>query len=510
MKLRNVKRISEFSLKILNDLGIDATVFANDKVHLEQSAVDELISLMELAHTVERIKAAKSDFFDVDDSAIVKIAVCPDFHKGAGIPIGTVLATKGFFVPQAIGNDVNCGMRLHLTDLDYDTVMAKRDKLEAVFRKIFFEGGRDIPMTRHQRESLFLNGLLGLIEAVPKTQRQGLWAHFHDLVSMSTLERIHSLGSLDAEFTHGLEDFLGRENELSRDNQIGSIGGGNHFVELQVVEKIIDRSTAHAWGIRQGQVVVMIHAGSVMLGHHAGIKIRNELGKVFPPDLTHPDNGIFPISFAGANAASAQKIMNAIYNAANFAFANRMFLSLMAYEGLRRVYGEASYELLYDAPHNMVWKEEVDNEQVFVHRKGATPARNMEAMVGTPFRYYGEPVLVPGSMGSSSFILRGLGFADSMSSASHGAGRKLSCGQALGVSEEDFQEFLGEFQIVMPVNLKDPAIALRKDIVKKRLAELKKEAPFAYKGIGPIIETLNVADIAASVVKVRPIMTIKA
>jgi len=510
MKLRNIERVNNFSLKILNHFGIEATIFANPEVYLEQSAVDELISLMKLASTVEKIQADKNDFFENDNPAIIKIAVCPDFHKGAGIPIGTILATKGFFVPQAIGNDVNCGMRLQLTGFDYDTVMAKRNELEAVFRKIFFEGGRNIPMIRSQREQLLLNGLFGLIEAVPKTQRQGLWAHFHDLVNISTLERIHSFGSFDALSTLGLEDFLGRENELSRDNQIGSIGGGNHFVELQVVEDIIDNSTAHAWGICQRQVVVMIHAGSVMLGHHAGNVIRSELKKVFPPGLEHPDNGIFPMSFTGANAVSARKIMSAIYNAANFAFANRLFLSLMAYEGMRRVCGEAQYKLLYDSPHNMVWKEKVGSHDVFVHRKGATPARDTEAMNGTPFAFYGEPVLVPGSMGSSSFILRGLGCVDSMSSASHGAGRKLSCGQALRISEKEFQKFLSEFWAVTPVNLNDPSIAFRKDIVKAKLLELKKEAPFAYKGIGPVIMTLNEAGIAASVAKVRPIMTIKA
>ena len=130
-------------------------------------------------------------------------------------------------------------------------------------------------------------------------------------------------------------------------------------------------------------------------------------------------------------------------------------------------------------------------------------------MSNTPFAYYGEPVLVPGSMGASSYILAGNGFAGTLSSAAHGAGRALSRGKAMKGFEREFEKFLQEFRIVTPVDLKRQDIKRRKEIVTKKLAELKQESPFAYKGIGPVIETIAGAGIARPVAELKPLMTIK-
>src|SRR5262249_2933494 len=132
---------------------------------------------------------------------------------------------------------------------------------------------------------------------------------------------------------------------------------------------------------------------------------------------------------------------DSLHNAANFAFANRMMLALIAIEALRSECGELDCELLYDAPHNMVWREELGGEPVFLHRKGACPARGLSQLANTPFAFYGEPVLVPGSMGASSFVLAGAGNPESLWSASHGAGRLLSRGDALKGSDEAFRQF---------------------------------------------------------------------
>jgi len=130
-------------------------------------------------------------------------------------------------------------------------------------------------------------------------------------------------------------------------------------------------------------------------------------------------------------------------------------------------------------------------------------------MAETPFAYYGEPVLVPGSMGASSFVLAGQGQAAALSSASHGAGRSLSRGDALQGYEEEFQRFLARFRVVTPVDLRRPEIKLRRDIVEKKLDEIRQEAPYAYKGIGPIIQTLTDAAIARPVAELTPLLTIK-
>jgi tRNA-splicing ligase RtcB len=176
---------------------------------------------------------------------------------------------------------------------------------------------------------------------------------------------------------------------------------------------------------------------------------------------------------------------------------------------LRTVFGDVAAPLLYDAPHNLVWREQLDGETIYLHRKGATPARGYEQMAGTPFAYYGEPVLVPGSMGASSFILAGRGNPESLWSASHGAGRVLSRGAALKGNEEAFAEFLKRFRVVTPVDFRRVDLQMRRDILDKKLDDIKMEAPFAYKGIGPIVRTLTDAGIAQPVAELKPLMTIK-
>jgi tRNA-splicing ligase RtcB len=194
-----------------------------------------------------------------------------------------------------------------------------------------------------------------------------------------------------------------------------------------------------------------------------------------------------------------------MHNAANFAFANRLFLALIAEEALARACGELDMSLVYDAPHNLVWK----HDKSFIHRKGACPARGLEDMAGTPFAWYGEPVLVPGSMGAPSYVMAGMGNEDSLWSASHGAGRALSRGEALKVSDEEFERLMRDVRVVTPVDFKRQDVRQRRDIMAKKMEDIKKEAPFAYKGIGPVIDTLKNAGIARSVAELKPLMTVK-
>lgn len=417
MKDDRLIRLTESSYRIANPYQIDTVLFANDDVPVESAAVNELLGLLELQRTVERIAAADRDFFATEPS-LCKVAITPDFHKAAGVPVGTTLATRGFVVPAAIGNDVNCGMRLHVTSLQEERVRAVVDELETHLRRAYFEGGRNIPMTRTQREALLRDGLLGLLLSVPKSQSEGLWTAFHRWAERD-LDRVEQSGSLPSRSTFGLHDFLGPQ-ELSRDAQIGSIGGGNHFVEIQRVEKIFDSVTAHAWGLKPGLVVVMVHTGSVSVGHLSGSYYRDVVRRIFPRGLPFPNNGVFVLPNGGRHAKEAELFWDCLHNAANFAFANRMMLALIALQTLEQTCGELDAHLLYDAPHNLVWREHLDGEEIYLHRKGSCPARGLEQMAGTPFAFYGEPVLVPGSMGASSFILAGGGNCQSLWSASHG------------------------------------------------------------------------------------------
>jgi tRNA-splicing ligase RtcB len=349
-----------------------------------------------------------------------------------------------------------------------------------------------------------------LLDAVPRSQTTGLWSLVRELNVGADLDRVEQRGSLRAERVFGLDDFMGPTDRVSRDSQIGSIGGGNHFVEIQRVETILDRGTAHAWGLRPGMVTVMVHTGSVSVGHLCGGYSRDVVRRLFPATLRHPDNGIFVLPDGERHRAEMSLFRDALHNAANFAFANRLFLALMALAGLRRVCGAGvGFPLLYDAPHNMVWREERNGKTVYIHRKGACPARGFAAMAGTPFAYHGEPVLVPGSMGASSFLLAGGGNAGSLESASHGAGRALARGAAVRGHDAEFRAFLESFRVVTPLDLRRPEVRARRDIVAKKLEELKQEAPYAYKGIGPIVETLTEAGIARPVAELRPLMTVK-
>jgi tRNA-splicing ligase RtcB len=232
--------------------------------------------------------------------------------------------------------------------------------------------------------------------------------------------------------------------------------------------------------------------------------------QIHPEKLKHPANGVFVLPEGARHRGHADTFWDALHNAANFAYANRLFLAVMAVAGMRRVFGDrVGADLVYDAPHNFIWRDEVDGEEVVVHRKGATPARGFGAMAGTPFAYHGEPVLVPGSMGVSSFVMVGLGNEGSMASASHGAGRALSRGDAMRGFDDEFRKFLERVRVVTPTDLRRADVRSRPDILGKKLDEIKQEAPFAYKGIGPVVETLAAAGIARPVAELTPLMTVK-
>lgn len=508
MSLNELRRIDANRLKLINPYGIDVTLFANEVVPIEAVAVSELQSMLQLQETIEAVYEACPEKFSVEP-AIERVALTPDFHKARGIPVGTILETRGFLVPQAIGSDINCGMRLHRTSLDADQVKASADALETACRSIFFEAGRRIPMAYEHREALLHSGINGLFDTVENSFDEGIWSYFHRTDPDETLSRIDRRGCLPARRVYGLEAMLGQRGRLHRDSQIGSIGGGNHFVEFQRVERILDGQIAHAWGLEPGMVTVMVHTGSVSVGYASSSYYRDQVRLRRPPSVRKPDNGIDILPLGPEETETESVFWDAMHNAANFAYANRMFLALMAWASLEKCFGEIHCDLLYDAPHNMIWNGNSPNRETYVHRKGACPARGYEAMADTPFAYYGEPVLVPGSMGASSYILAGNGLPGTNQSAAHGAGRAISRGASMKGFDREFRQFMEEFRVVTPVDFRRQDIRLRSDIMEKKLADLRQEAPFAYKGIGPVIETIQASGMARPVAELMPLMTVK-
>lgn len=494
MKLpKNCVRLDKNTLQISGI--VPNRIFANEQVPVEDAAVEELTSLLELQNTATRMFEVAPEMFS-EHPTVERVSLSPDFHKGAGIPIGTTMQTRGMVIPQAVGNDINCGVRLHTTSLLHRDVSSKLDKLEHRLRHLYFEGGRQIPLTQEQRFHILTKGLKNF----PLQLDEGVWKY----CSKEQLEkdnlRIRGLGGFDTQGqTFGLEEYLANTG-ISRDSQIGSIGGSNHFVEVQYVSKILNGTTAHAWGIQPGMVVVMVHTGSVNVGHLCGEAYKTLVRTSYPNKLTYPENSIFPLP---DRHPSFERFWVALHNAANFAFANRMLLAMLMNQAFQEEFGSHDFNLLYDTPHNLTWRQE---DGSIIHRKGASPAGGIG---DGPDAYFGEPVLIPGSMGSVSYLMEGLGNPESLATASHGAGRSLSRGDAIHYAEKEFQDFLQKFRIITPIDPKRPDFRNRRDILQKYHDELKKEAPFAYKPIYPVVDTLKDAKIAAPVAELTPIFTLK-
>lgn len=492
-----------------NEFGIPVRLFANPEVPVETAAREELQQFLQLQATVEEIQAFDPDFFGDEAAGIEQVAITPDFHKGAGIPIGTVTKTKGFVAPHAMGKDINCGMRLMLTDWSGSDIREHQTEIERKIRHVYFEGGRALSIDRIQKEALLKQGLTGLLETASRRGDAGIWRYFRPEEQAADLHRVMQQGSLPTdEIFEGLHNYI-NHSHVSYDSQLGSIGGGNHFVEVQRVDKILDGAIAYAWGLRPGQVVVMVHTGSVSVGHPASGYIQSVLRSIYPAGLRLPANRILPLPVQGKYATQWRKFKAALHNAGNFAFANRLFLGLMLRKVFEEVLGDREMRLLYDAGHNFLWEQSAAEGGGFVHRKGATPARGPGSMSGTPFEWTGEPVLIPGSMGASSFILAGRGLSESLASASHGAGRALSRGRSMQQDQAAFDDLIRRFSIVTPIDPKAPQFRGRRDILQKWQDEIKQEAPWAFKAIQPIIQSQVAAGMVAAVAETTPILTVK-
>ncbi|TDD72495.1 RtcB family protein [Actinomadura darangshiensis] len=491
-------RTGEHWLTLPNPYGIPVDICAGDDVPLEPAAVTEALTLLDTAATLDRLAEAAPGY-DGPAPRITRVALTPDLHKGAGIPIGTVLETEHALLPQAVGNDVNCGMRLEVTTLRADRVRPRLDALERRLRHLFFEGGRRIALTPAQREGLLRDGLPGLLltGATP-------WPGVLPEDAEDGLDRVHASG-YPAETAEAFADWIGSAGGASHDSVIGGIGGGNHFAELQYVSEVHDAAAAHAWGLTPGTVVTMVHSGSLSLGHQANATALDRLRAAWPAGLPRPRNGILPFLLDERSGPARRRYLDAFGNAANFAVGNRFFLALAMRAGLAAECGGMASRLLYDAPHNLFWR----GGDRIVHRKGATPAGGHAAMAGGPYAMWGEPVIVPGSMGAASFVLRGRGDPRTLASACHGAGRRVPRGASARGNDAELDAFLRNFRVVTPLDHRDPVVARRSDVLAAWRRDLKQEAPWAYKDIGPVVASLDGGGVAAPVAELRPLLTVK-
>ncbi|MGQ4910892.1 MAG: RtcB family protein [Candidatus Thorarchaeota archaeon] len=420
--------------------------------------------------------------------------VLPDGHQGYGFPIGGVAATDyeaGVISPGGVGYDINCGVRVLRTNLDEKDV---RPKLRALIDQLF----ADVPTGVGKRGKIDLKNFRGVDEVLTGGAK---WAVERGYGWEEDLDHQEANGRLDIANPSDVPD-----SAKSRGlRQSGTLGSGNHFLEIQLVDEIYDQEAAEAMGIkRKGQVMVMIHSGSRGLGHQVCSEyIKKMMTAMRKYNIEVPDR---ELCCAPTTSPEGQAYLGAMSAAANYAFANRQTMMHWTREAFGKVMGQSPEDLdmhlIYDVAHNMGKVEEHDIEgkrrKVVVHRKGATrafPAGHPD--VPAKYRSIGQPVLIPGTMGTASYILIGnqKSMELSFGSTAHGAGRFMSRSRAK-------KQFFGR-EVQERLSKEGIIVRATKGIV------IAEEAPGAYKDVDEVVKVSDAVGIATKAVRLRPIGVIK-
>jgi tRNA-splicing ligase RtcB len=424
---------------------------------------------------------------------IIKYSLAmPDMHWGYGFPIGGVAATdleSGVISPGGVGYDINCGCRLLRSDLTIDDV---KSKLGRLVRDLF----NNIPSGV---------GSTGVIKLSAGEERRVLvrgaeWAVKNGYGDSDDLERTEDRGAMEGADPDAVSDrAIARGKE-----QIGTLGSGNHFLEVDLVDEIYDHQVATSFGLASGMIAVLIHSGSRGLGYQVCDDYLREMGKAvqkYKIDL--PDR---QLASAPITSPEGEAYFAAMACAANYAWANRQCLMHWTRETFQKTLGISpaalNMRLVYDVCHNIAKKEThtVDGEKkrVCVHRKGATRAfPRGHPEVPACYRESGQPVLIPGDMGTNSYVLVGTDSAmeETFGSTCHGAGRVRSRTQSRRLTDGA--------QLLRELEEKGILVMARG---KKTIAE---EAPEAYKDIDRVVDVVHKAGISRKVAKLRPLCVIK-
>ena len=417
----------------------------------------------------------------------------PDMHEGYGFPIGGVAAfdaEDGIVSPGGVGYDINCGVRLMRTDL-------RASELGESLQKLVHHIQRDVPAGVGSEGAIATLSDRDLDEVL----REGsAWAVRHGYGEPEDLAFTEAGGCLPGADPRALT----RRARERGAPQLGTLGSGNHFAEIQVVDEVFDEQAAAAFGLAPGLVTVLLHSGSRGLGYQVcddALAAMHEGSGRHRISLPDPQLVAVPIS-----SAEGTRYLAAMRAAANFAWANRQVMMALIERVFLRVLGGSrrttGFRLVYDIAHNIAKLEEHERggkrQRVLVHRKGATrafPAGHPE--VPQPYRNVGQPVLVPGDMGRASFVCVGTERAmrETFGSAAHGAGRALSRHAARRAG--------GGRNITRELEAKGVLVAARSP---KTLAE---EMPEAYKDAAEVVEALRQSGIALPVARLRPLGVVK-
>lgn len=401
----------------------------------------------------------------------------PDAHEGYGFPVGGVAAfdaEAGIISPGGIGYDINCGVRLLRSDLRYEEV---KPHLYLLAKTLFKEipsgvgrGGR-LKLNNTDLDSVLKDGVGWML-------KNG----YADKADASSVESQGVLAEADPAAISTEAKGRGRD-------QLGTMGAGNHFVEVDKVEKIMEPEATEKFGLREEQIVILIHCGSRGLGHQTATDyIRVMLGAISKYGITLPDR---ELACAPFSSPEGRRYFSAMAAAANFAWANRQLITWEARKAWEKVFGKSQVaesgglEIVYDVAHNIAKVEEYFGKKMVVHRKGATRA------------FDGQPVLIPGSMGTASYVLAGTkeSVREAFGSSCHGAGRRMS--RHAAKSKVRGSELKAEME-------KEGI-----HIAAGSFSGLAEEAPFAYKDVDEVVEVVHRAGIAKKVARLRPVAVVK-
>ena len=475
--MSDLKRIDdtlwEIPASARGDMRVPARVFADAEL-LDAIATDHSLDQLQNVATLPGIVGAA--------------LAMPDIHQGYGFPVGGLAATAlpdGVVSPGGVGYDINCGVRLLAAPFTADELGDKREALTHEIARVVPAGagkGGALDLKRKDLTKVLVHGARAL------TEERGMGTD-------EDLDRTESNGCLP-----GAEP--DRVSERARERgapQLGTLGSGNHFIEVQRVARLLDDEAAQAFGLHEGQVTVLIHSGSRGLGHQVCTdyvrKMDAALGR---HGIRLPDR---QLSCAPISSPEGAAYLGAMAAAANFAWANRQAIAHRIRQAIGRVIGEHAAQntrQVYDVAHNVAKVERHNGQEVCVHRKGATRAFPPGSPdIPAAYRDAGQPVFIPGSMGTSSFVLAGRqgSMERSFGTTCHGAGRSLSRTAA--------RKRIGGAELRR--ELEEQGIAVRSPS-NKGLAE---EAPFAYKDVERVVEVVERAGLAARVAQLVPIGVVK-
>lgn len=423
---------------------------------------------------------------------VARSIALPDIHWGYGFPIGGVAAfdlDEGVVSPGGVGYDINCGVRLATTGLSREHVAPRiKELVDSLYSRI--------PSGLGSRGKITLNRK-GMSEVA---QLGAGWAIKQGMGEQSDLEHIEDHGVIEGAESSSFSD---RAFERGKD-QLGTLGSGNHFIEIGFISEIFDMDVATSWGLSAGQVTLLIHSGSRGFGYQICDEFLARMIKsVNKEKIDLPDK---QLACTRLKTPLAKEYLSAMAAAANFAFANRQILMNLARETWESSMGlpprELRLKLLYDVSHNIAKIETHTvgghSMKLCVHRKGATRALPpLHPALPSLFANTGQPVLIPGDMGRSSFILVGAKGAmeQTFGSACHGAGRVLSRNEALRktqgrVIEQELQER----------NVYGRAAGRK---------TMREEFPEAYKDVSAVVEVVHKAGLATKVAQIKPLGVIK-